>query len=217
MKIRVLIADDHPVVREGLKFSLAHSGRDIEVAGEAEDGVTAVALARSLTPDVIVMDITMPRLNGLDATRDILRGNPAARVIVLSLHDTRAFVEGAMEAGDRGYLTKESASRDIADAVAEVGAGRYYLSPSIAHILVELGLTRSAAPRRARGAAALTAQERKVLQLIAEGLTGKEIAAALALTSNTVHAHRTRLMAKLDIHKQTDLVRYAVKEGLAKS
>jgi DNA-binding NarL/FixJ family response regulator len=217
VKIRVLVADDHPVVRDGLKFSLARAGRDIEIVGEAEDGATAVALARSLAADVVVMDITMPRLNGLDATRDILRGNPAAKVIILSLHDARTFVEGAMEAGARGYLTKETACRDIAEAVAEVHAGRYYLSPSIAHILVELGLRRSAAPPRARGAAALTGQERKVLQLIAEGLTGKEIAGALAISPNTVHAHRTRLMAKLGLHKQTDLVRYAVKEGLAKS
>ena len=216
MKIRVLIADDHPVVRDGLEFSLARKAPEIEVVGEAEDGAAAVALARSLSPDVIILDITMPRLNGLDAAREILRGNPAARVIILSLHDTRAFVEEAIAAGARGYLTKETAGRNIAEAVREVHAGRYFLSPAVAHIVVEKAKAGAKAPRRRSGPPALTSQERKVLQLIAEGRTGKEIASDLGIAPNTVHAHRTSLMAKLGLHKQTDLVRFAVREGLAK-
>jgi DNA-binding NarL/FixJ family response regulator len=216
VKIRILIADDHPVVRDGLKFCLARSGKDFEIVGEAADGAAAVAMSLALAPDIVIMDITMPRLNGLEAAREILRKNPAAKIIILSLHDARAFVEEAMKLGARGYLIKETAGRNIAEAVCEVHAGRYYLSPQIAHILVERGLAGAKTPRQARGAAALTAQERKVLQLIAEGRTGKEIAAELGLAANTVHAHRTSLMAKLGIHKQTDLVRFAVKEGLAK-
>jgi len=216
MKIRVLIADDHPVVRDGLRFSLSRANREIEIVAEAEDGVAAAALARTLTPDVVVMDITMPRLNGLEAARDILGRNPAAKIIILSLHDTRVLVEEAINAGVRGYLTKETASRDIAQAVAEVHAGRFFLSPSIAHVLVEMGLGRGRTAETARRGAALTPRERRVLQLIAEGRTGKEIAAELGISPNTVHAHRTSLMTKLGLHKQTDLARFAVKEGLAK-
>lgn len=216
MKIRVLVADDHPLVRDGLRFSIERSGEDIEIVAEAENGLAAVRLAEEHAPDVFVLDITMPRMNGLETAREILRDDPSAKIIILSLHDNRAFVEDALELGARGYLTKDSASRHIIEAVQEVHAGRFYLSPQIAHILVDMGLRRAKTRRPGRAAAALTAQERKVLQLIAEGRTGKEIAADLGIAPNTVHAHRTNLMTKLGLHKQTELVRFAVKEGLVK-
>jgi DNA-binding NarL/FixJ family response regulator len=216
MTIHVLIADDHPLVRDGLRFSIERSGKDVEVVGEASDGVEALERAKTCGADVFILDVTMPRLNGLDAARELLRSRPGARIIILSFHDTRAFVEEAMEAGARGYLTKEAASLNVVEAVCEVHAGRFYLSPDVAHFVVEKALQGTGKTRAARGAAALTTQERRVVQLIAEGRTTKEIASDLGRSANTVQAHRKNLMAKLNIHKETDLVRFALKEGIAK-
>lgn len=216
MSIRVLIADDHPLVRDGLRFSIERSGRNIEVVGEASDGLEVLKTATKQPVDVFILDITMPRLNGLDAARELIKRHSSAKIIILSLHDSSAFVEEAMEAGARGYLTKETASRNVVEAVCEVYAGRFYLSPDIAHFVVEKALRGAEKNRDVRRGAALTTQERKVLQLIAEGRTTKEIASELRRSVNTIHAHRKNLMAKLDIHKQTDLVRFAVKEGIAK-
>jgi DNA-binding NarL/FixJ family response regulator len=216
MSIRVLIADDHPIVRDGLRLSLERSGRDVEVVGEAADGVEVLELAKTCRTDVFILDITMPRLNGLDTARELLKRRRTARIIILSLHDSRALVEESMAVGARGYLTKETASRNVTKAVCEVYAGRFYLSPEIAQIMGE---------RRERGGGkggvmepvpALTVRERRVLQLIAEGRTAKEIAVDLDRAIDTIRTHRKNLMAKLGIHKQTDLVRYAVKEGISK-
>ena len=216
MSIRVLIADDHPIVRDGLRLSLERGGRDVVVVGEAADGVEVLELAKTCRVDVFILDITMPRLNGLDTARELLKRRRTARIIILSLHDSRVLVEESMAVGARGYLTKETASRNVTEAVCEVYAGRFYLSPEIAHIMVE---------RRERGGRkggvmepmpALTAHERRVLQLIAEGRSTREIAADLGRAIDTIRTHRKNLMAKLGIHKQTDLVRYAVKEGISK-
>ena len=216
MSIRVLIADDHPIVRDGLRLSLERGGRDVVVVGEAADGVEVLELAKTCRVDVFILDITMPRLNGLDTARELLKRRRTARIIILSLHDSRALVEESMAIGARGYLTKETASRNVTDAVCEVYAGRFYLSPEITHIMI-------AGRERGGGKGgvmepvlALTASERRVLQLIAEGRTAKEIAAELGRAIDTVLTHRKNLMAKLRIHKQTDLVRYAVKEGISK-
>ena len=206
MSIRVVIADDHPLVRSGLRFTIERSGANIEIVGEASDGLAVLKLAQQTAVDVFILDITMPNLNGILATRELCRLFPAAKVIILSLHDTQEMVERALEAGARGYLTKEMAPHNVVEAVTAVQAGRYYLCPSITHF----ALARSPTP------ALLTPQEQKVLQLIAEGRSTKEIAALLGRSSNTIHVHRNRLMAKLKIHKQADLVRYAVKAGLAK-
>jgi DNA-binding NarL/FixJ family response regulator len=216
MSIRVLIADDHPIVRAGLRFSLERSGRDVEVVGEAADGVTVLELAKTCRADVFILDITMPRLNGLDTARELITRHSATRILILSLHDSRALVEAALQTGARGYMTKESASEHVAEAVCEVFAGRIYLSPDIAHMMVERsdlggGITSVFGP-----VPALTARERRVLQLIAEGRTTKEIAADLGRAIETVRAHRKNLMAKLGVHKQTDLVRFVVKEGILK-
>ena len=213
MSVRVLIADDHPVVRDGLRFSIERWGGDIEIVGEARDGMEVLHLARKHSIDVFIIDVAMPLLNGLDATRALLRDHPAAKVIILSFHMTRSVVEEALRAGARGYVTKETASRNIVEAIRETAAGRFYLSPDVAQFMVQSAF-KERAGRTNRRSGSLTTRERRVLQLIAEGKTSKEIASLLSLATNTVHAHRKNLMAKLDVHKQTDLVRIALREGI---
>ena len=217
MSIRVVIADDHPVVRDGLRLAIERHGKDIVIAGEASDGRQVLEIARTKPADVFVLDATMPKMNGIEAARDLRKEIPGAKIIIMSLHDTRAMVEEALAVGARGYLTKETATRNVVDAVTEVHAGGFYLCPRIAHYVVESSLKEKKG-RRKRGAAAvaLTTQERKVLQLIAEGRSTKEVASELGLSFNTVHTHRSNLMAKLKLHKQSDLVHYAIKAGLAK-
>lgn len=216
MSIRVVIADDHPLVRDGLRFSIERSGHDIGIVGECANGQEVLDRAEHLPADVYLLDITMPVLNGLETARQLIRSNPSAKIIMLSLHCTQALVEEALASGVRGYLTKETASRNVADAVTEVYAGRVFFSPDIAGIIVNRFVKGTAEPKLPGRPTALTAQERKILQLVAEGATYKEVAAKLDLSSNTVHTHRKNLMAKLDIHRQADLVRYAIKQGIAK-
>jgi DNA-binding NarL/FixJ family response regulator len=216
MGIRVLIADDHPLVRDGLRFSIERSQRDIDIVGEASNGVDVLQMAEKIQTDIFVLDITMPRLNGLDTARELLRQRPGAKIIMLSFHDARTFVEEAMKLGARGYLTKETASRNIVEAISEVQNGRIYLSPDVARLVAGKAGQGAEEAGNGQGPASLTLQERKILQLIAEGRTAKEIAVELGRAVNTVNAHRKNLMAKLGLHKQTELVRFAVKEGIAK-
>ncbi|MFH1022181.1 MAG: response regulator transcription factor [Planctomycetota bacterium] len=216
MSIRVLIADDHPVVRDGLRMVIERSGKDITIVDDVSDGMEVLKTARTNPADVYILDITMPNMNGIETARELLKKDPATKIIMLSLHDTKEMVEMAMKVGARGYLSKETATRNVVDAVSEVHAGRFYLSPSISHFIVEAGLNKGKGVRNSGVASPLTGQERKVLQLIAEGHSNKEIAALMGLSVNTVHAHRNALMAKLDIHKQAGLVRYAIKAGIAK-
>jgi DNA-binding NarL/FixJ family response regulator len=200
-----------------LRLAIERSGKPIVIVGEAADGMEVLKLARERPPDVFIMDIIMLNLNGIETARELLKRSPGAKIIMLSLHDTRAMVEEALAAGARGFLTKETATRNVVDAVGEVHAGRYYLSPAIAHYVVEAGLPGKKRSRKREAApVALTGQERKVLQLIAEGHSTKEVAAMLGVSVNTIHTHRSQLMAKLDMHKQTDLVHYAIKAGIAK-
>jgi two-component system, NarL family, response regulator NreC len=215
VSIGVLIADDHPLVRDGLRFSIERSGKDIKIMAEASDGLEALQIAKKQSVDVFILDITMPRLNGLDVTRELIRRHSEAKVIILSLHSSQAFVEEAMEAGAKGFLTKETASRNVVEAICEVNAGHFYLSSDIAVYMVDKARGRAKNHRFALKHV-LTGQERKVLQLIAEGRTSKEIASELGLQTNTIRAHRKNLMAKLRIHKETELVRFALKEGIAK-
>jgi len=217
MSIRVIIADDHPVVRDGLRMTIERSGKNIVVVGEAADGMEVLKLARTNPAAVFILDITMPNLNGIETARELRKRYPAAQMIILSLHDTKAMVEEALKAGAYGYLTKEMASRTVAEAVTEVHAGRYYFCPRVAHIVTEADGMGTKRPRK-RGEApvALTGQERKVLQLIAEGSSTKEIADLLDLSVNTIHVHRNHVMAKLSLHNQADLVHYAIKAGIAK-
>jgi two-component system, NarL family, response regulator LiaR len=215
MAIRILIADDHPVVRDGLRLCIQSSGKDIEIVAEVADGLEVLKAAAKCPIDVFLLDITMPRLNGLVAAQELLKENASRKIIVLSLHDSRDFVEKAMQIGARGYLTKQTASRNVVESICEVHAGHIYLSPDIAHIMVDRAIGRSGNPQ-ITSISALTSQEKKVLQLIAEGRSTKEISGDLSLSTNTIQAHRKNLMAKLNIHKDTALVRFALKEGLAK-
>jgi len=216
MSIRVVIADDHPLVRDGLRFSIERSGLDIAVVGEAADGAALLELLARCTADVVILDITMPLMNGLDAARTLLRRQPDTRIIMLSFSSTRAFVEEALSIGARGYLTKETAGRNLVEAICEVHAGRFFLSPDITQHVVRRTVPDADRASRTGAGTALSLQERRVLQRIAEGRTAKEIAVELGRAVNTIQAHRKSLMAKLGIHKQADLVRYAVREGIAK-
>lgn len=216
MPISVLLADDHALVRDGLKAVLDRRRKDIVVTGEAANGNEVLALAQTAPPDIYVVDISMPELNGLETTDHLLSRDPAARVVILSMHDSRTFVERAFRCGARGYILKESAAEEVVNAISEVYAGRYYVSPRISQFLVQGFLGRGGTPEKpAPEGGALTRREREVLQMIAEGFTNKEIAKRLHIAMNTVHVHRNNLMRKLGLHRQADLVRYAIKEGLS--
>lgn len=217
MPIRVFIADDHPVVRLGLRMTIERSGEPIEVVGEAANGAAVLRTLKTNPADVYILDITMPEMNGIDTARELLRKSKSAKVLILSLHDTKTMVQEAIASGAHGYLTKEMATKHIVEAITELSAGRRYICPMIAHFIVEADMTDSGS-RQLRKAlfGVLTGQEKKVLQRIAEGQSNKEIAEHLKLSINTVRVHRTNLMRKLDIHKQADLVRYAIKAGSAK-
>ena len=207
MPIRILLADDHLVVREGLR-SLLEAAR-FKVVGEARDGREALKLARMLEPEVTVMDIGMPGLNGVDACRELLREVPEMRIIVLTVHGEDAYVVEALRSGARGYVLKTQAGSDLVRAIGEVTQGRIYLSPSVSSAVVQAFLAGSTTP-----ADPLTPREREVLQLVAEGRSTKEVAGILGVSVKTAETHRTRLMTKLDIHHTAGLVHYAIRRGL---
>jgi two-component system, NarL family, response regulator NreC len=211
--IRILIADDHAIVRTGLKLLLDHVD-DIELVGEAADGREAVRLASELRPSVVVMDIGMPLLNGLQAAEQVIHHNPGTGVIFLSMHVDVSYIVRALDAGARGYLLKDTAVEYIESAIRAVAAGRPFFSPSIAQTLAEDEVRLM----RRRGVQdsfdLLTAREREVLQLLAEGKSNKEAAAVLHLSPYTVETHRTNLMQKLGLHNTAEIVLYAVRKGV---
>ncbi|MBU2548505.1 MAG: response regulator transcription factor [Proteobacteria bacterium] len=211
MKTRVVLADDHTITREGLRALLAQH-LDIEIVGEADNGRTAVQLALELVPDVVIMDLSMPELNGVEATRRIVKACPQVRVIALSMHSASNYVNQTLQSGASGYLTKESAFQDIVKAIRAVQGGRSYISPDIIDAVVE-GVS---SPRSRSGGklASLTAREREVLQLLAESRTTKEIAAHLNISVYTVDSHRRRIIDKLGIRDVAGLTRFAIREGL---
>lgn len=213
MTIKVLIADDHPVVRDGLRFIIERKG-DISIVAEASDGADVLGLADQFEPDVFILDLTMPKMNGMDTLRALLGTRPDARAIILSFHDSPVVASQAMEAGACGYLTKEAAGHHIVEAIHEVAAGKVYLSPDIARAIGEHVVQGAWQASKSKPGPTLSPQERRVLQFIAQGRSSKEIAVTMGRSVNTIHAHRKNLMAKLGIHKQTDLVRFAIKEGL---
>ena len=212
MSIRILLADDHRIMRQGLR-TLLEKQTDIEVVGEAEDGPTAVQLVRELSPDVIVMDIGMPGLNGIEATHRIIAEVPGVKVIALSMHSDRRFVAEMFKAGASGYLPKDCAFEELARAIRAVVAGGKYLSPEIAGVVVKnyvrhlTETDRSAPP-------SLTSREREVLQLLAEGKSTRQVASCLHVCESTVATHRQHIMEKLDIHSIAGLTKYAVRAGL---
>lgn len=207
-KTRILLADDHAVVRKGFRMIL-DAEEDMEVVGEASNGREAVELAASLQPDVVVMDVTMPELNGIEATRRIAEGSPRTRVLALSMHKDAVYVREILRAGAKGYLLKDSCEGDLLMAVRVIARGEAFLSPAVSdavltdyrkHVTNPLDL--------------LTTREREVLQSIAEGRTNKEIASALNLSVYTVEAHRGRIMEKLNLHSTGELVRFALRNGI---
>jgi len=206
---RILLADDHLVVREGLRALLEAAG--FKVVGEARDGREAIKLANMLEPELTVIDIGMPGLNGVDACRELLRDLPDMRLIVLTVHAEDAYVIEALRAGARGYVLKTQAGSDLVRAIGEVTQGRIYLSPSVSSAVVQAFLAGSTSPSDP-----LTPREREVLQLIAEGRSTKEVAGILGVSVKTAETHRTRLMTKLDIHHTAGLVHYAIRRGLVR-
>ncbi|MBI3885761.1 MAG: response regulator transcription factor [Opitutae bacterium] len=213
-KITVLLADDHTVMRQGLRALLAVEP-DIEVVGEAETGRQALQLAGKFLPDVIVMDIAMPVLNGLDATRQITRDIPSCRVIILSSYSDDEYVEQLTEAGAIGYLLKQTAANDLIKAIREAKLGNAYFSPSISRRMLDhyRRAFLSGQPAR-KSAESLSIREREVLQLIAEGKTNKQIAVVLSISVKTVEKHRQQVMDRLNIHDIAGLTRYAMAKGI---
>ncbi|OIO01791.1 MAG: hypothetical protein AUJ51_07725 [Elusimicrobia bacterium CG1_02_56_21] len=215
-RIRVIIADDHPLVIEGLKAVLKKTAPDIVVCGEAGDGLGALALARRCPADIYVLDISMPGLNGLEAMARLLIKDAKARVIMLSMHDDKPTIEKALRAGAKGYLVKESAAEEIARALRTVHRGQRYLSPSVSAMLEAAWPGRPRKGAKDRDWSRLTGKETEIVRLIALGLGNKQIASRLSISGSTVSVHRRNISRKLDIHKQTDLVRYAIREGLSR-
>ena len=212
MRIRIVLADDHHIVRDGLR-SLLEEQEDMEVIAEAENGREAVALALRLRPDIVVMDVGMPDLNGIEATRQVCDGAPGTRVVGLSMHSDRRFVAGMLEAGASGYVIKDEAFEELARAIRAVREGRTFLCPAVAGVIVEDYLGRRAASQSAP-ARPLTPREREVLQLLAEGRSTKQTAGRLGVSVKTVETHRSHIMAKLGIRSVAELTTYAIREGL---
>ena len=212
MTIKVLIVDDHQMFREGLRSMLA-ADADIAVVGEAENGRAALKLVREAKPDVVVMDVSMPDLNGIEATRQIKGLAPNVRVIGLSAHSDRRFVSRMLEAGASGYLLKEGAFDELSRAIRSVADGKDYLSPSVTVGVVEAALGKAGRPKPS-GPAELTPRQREVLQLIAEGLNTKGVAARLHVSVKTIETHRQQVLKKLALDGVADLTRYAIREGL---
>jgi len=215
MSIGVIIADDHSLIREGIKVIVEGGGKDIEIIGEASNGKDVLKMAKNKPADVYVLDISMPVLNGIETAGRLMKMDPKSRIIILSIHDERIFVEKALQYGAKGYVLKESATEEIVHAICEVYLDRFFLSPKISRFIVQGFLGRRYHYRKGHEKVIeLTRKEREILQLIAEGLTNKEIARQLRLSLNTVHVHRNNIMRKLGIHRQAGLVRYALKEGI---
>lgn len=216
-RITLLLAEDHTVVREGFR-RLLEVEADLEVIGEAQDGRQAVQMANQLKPDVVLMDIAMPRLNGMEATRQMLKANPATKVLMLSAHSDDAYVFSALEAGASGFLLKQTTASDLCLAIREVQAGRKFFSPPIARRFERLNShSLSRGGTLGKKLASLTSREMEVLQLIAEGKANKETAAELGIGMKTVEKHREHLMEKLDIHDTAGLTRYAISAGIIES
>jgi DNA-binding NarL/FixJ family response regulator len=205
--LRVVLADDHLVLRDGLKAIL--TDQRMEVVGEASDGLEAIKLCETLTPDVAVLDISMPVLNGIDAAREISKVSPKTKIIILTMITEDRYVFSALRAGASGYVLKSKASSNLVDAIDTVCKGEFYLSTSVSKVVVNAYLSKVDAPTDP-----LSIRERQVLQLIAEGKNVKEIGGILGISAKTAESHRTNIMNKLDIHDVAGLVRYAIREGL---
>jgi DNA-binding NarL/FixJ family response regulator len=212
MSKRILLVEDHAIVREGLR-SLLEKQPDMEVVGEAEDGRKALELVKELSPEIVIMDITMPNLNGVEATCYITREFAEIRVIALSIHSNRRYVTDMLKAGASGYVLKECLFDELVQAIQAVAAGGSYLSPRVTGDVID-GLIKRMATYAESQLSNLSRREREVLQLVAEGRSTKEIALVLHVSTKTIEANRRQIMEKLDIHTVAELTKYAVREGL---
>ena len=212
MGITILLVDDHKIVFESLQ-SLLDEQSDMRVVGWAENGRDAVAKVKELEPAVVIMDVAMPGLNGIEATQQITSHYPETKIIALSMHAEKQFVTGILKAGASGYLTKNCSSDELVNAIRSVAANKKYLSPDIAGVVIEESLNHS--PKTDHSASSiLTMREREVLQLIVEGNTVKQIAENLYLSIKTIHTHRNQIMQKLNMHSTAELTKFAIREGL---
>ena len=213
MTIKVLLADDHSILRHALAEALGNE-EDIEIVGQAKDGLSAIKLVRELMPDIVVMDISMPDINGMDATREITRDFPEVKVIGLSMHSAKKFVKEMFKAGAAGYVLKDCDFDELALAIRTVMAGKTYMTPEITGNIVDNYLRTPDEPDEPLSFANLTKREREVLQLLAEGNTTKQIGLKLHISPKTVEAHRLRVMDKLEIDNVAQLTKFAIQEGL---
>jgi two-component system, NarL family, response regulator NreC len=207
MSVTVILGDDHPLVRQGVRRLL--EGREFEILGEASDGLEVIELAQRLRPDIILLDLSMPTLNGIGAARELARVAPSAKVIILTMHTEEHYILEALRAGVKGCVSKTQAPEHLLQAIREVCRGGVYLSPSVSGVVVQGYLSKTEMPYDP-----LTDRERQVMQLIAEGKTTKEVAVILGVSVKTAESHRSSLMGKLDIHSTAEVVRYAIRRGL---
>lgn len=212
-KITVLLVEDHHVVRKGISYLLSLE-EDIDIVGEAEDGNEGIKMAKELCPDVVIMDITMPNLNGIDAIKKISKSMPETKVMIMTMHTREQYIRQALRDGASGYLLKESTQDELVDAIRTVHKGGVALSPSISRFVLNEYVRRSDPKRDVDSIELLTDREKQVLRLIAEGKTNKEIAKCLSISKSTVNIHRTNVMQKLDIHDTVGLVRYSIEKGI---
>jgi DNA-binding NarL/FixJ family response regulator len=212
-KVRVLVADDHTILRAGLKMML-NAQPDIEVVGEASDGHQAISEAQRLRPDVIIMDITMPECNGVEATKQVKRLLPGTRVLVLTMHENEEYLFQMLRAGAAGYILKEAADTELISAIRVVSSGRFYLSSSAQSMMVSDYLQRVNTGEEHDSYYALTEREREILKLVAEGHTNSQIGERLFISPKTVDTHRTHIMDKLNLHSRAELVKFAMRRGL---
>ncbi len=213
VKLRVFLGDDHTLVRHGLR-KIIEERADWEVVGEADEGRAAVRKVIALLPDVAVLDIGMPLLNGIDATRQIVRRAPQVRVLILSMHSDEAYVTRALGAGATGYLLKDSAGKELIRAIASVAAGQSFFSPAVSRLMLDDYVRRAADSGVSDRYELLSDREREIFQLVAEGRSNKEVAELLAISPATVETHRARILQKLDVHNTAELVLYAVRRGV---
>ena len=207
MSVTVVLGDDHPLVRQGVRRLL--DGREFEILGEGSDGLEVIELAQRLRPDIILLDLSMPTLNGIGAVRELARVVPSAKVIILTMHTEEHYILEALRAGVKGCVSKTQAPEHLLQAIREVCRGGVYLSPSVSGVVVQGYLSKTETPYDP-----LTDRERQVMQLIAEGKTTKEVAVILGVSVKTAESHRSSLMGKLDIHSTAGVVRYAIRRGL---
>ena len=211
-RIRIVIAEDHTILREGLR-SLLSQQDGFEIVGEAGDGLAAIAQVRRLKPDLVLMDLSMPKMNGIDAIREITKRNPGMKVIALTVHETEEYVRAALAAGAAGYMLKDASSTELTEAIRSVVEGRRYLAQGVRALM-----TPADGPRGRRGTTeaweAVTPREREVMKLIAEGHTSRQIAELLSISASTVEKHRSNLMAKVDLHNAAAVANFAARKGL---